>query len=163
RRCRYPSGEKPTRLPGRFSRLPRCACRLRAAPANERAMVINWTELKTFEIKDTDVCAPWILVVETLRDATHLQIKAEGSWTTMGGLLAACGPDGLAGLPLIPERLITADCPVGALVGKIGGSSATVGPSAVTTWTSPLTSEGKAFAIGSHCVTSIPDKSIGPL
>jgi hypothetical protein len=126
-------------------------------------MVINWTELRTFEIKDAEITAPWLLLVETLRDATHLQIKAEGSWTPMGGLVASCGPDGLAGLPLLPERLIVADCPVGALIGKIGGSSASVSAAAATPATSPPISEGKAFAIGSHCVTNIPEGSIGPL
>ncbi len=134
-------------------------------------MVIDWKELKTFEISNRDVSAPWIPVLEAFGAATHLQITAEGGWIAMGGSLAECGPDGLAGLPLIPERLIAADCPVGALIGKIGGSSAaaTAATSApVTAATSapanpPPTDEGKAFAIGSHCVTRVPEKSIGPL
>jgi len=62
----------------------------------EDAVVINWTELTTFEIsQERDVSAPWILVLETLRDATHLQIKAEGSWAAMGGSLTVCGPMGM--------------------------------------------------------------------
>jgi hypothetical protein len=123
-------------------------------------MVIDWKDLKTFEIADTEVSAPWILVLETFQDATHLRIDAEGCWTAMGGLLAKCGPDGLIGLPLIPERLMAAECPVGALIGKIGGSSAATATAAAA---SPAIGEGKAFAIGLHCVTSVPEKSIGPL
>src|SRR5260370_22340610 len=89
-------------------------------------MVINWTELRTFEIKDAEITAPWLLLVETMRDSTHLQIKAEGSGTPMGGLVASCGPDGVAGLPLLPERPFVADCPVGGLTWKIGGSAASL-------------------------------------
>jgi hypothetical protein len=125
-------------------------------------MVIDWKELKMFEISNTDVSAPWILVLDAFGDATHLKIIAEGCWTAMGGSLAECGPDGLAGLSLIPERLIAADCPVGALIGKIGGSSAAATAASAPANPLPL-SEGKAFAIGSHCVTSVPEKSIGPL
>src|SRR5260370_12782747 len=112
-------------------------------------MVINWTELRTFEIKDAEITAPWLLLVETLRDATHLQIKAEGSWTPMGGLVASCGPDGLAGLPLLPERLIVADCPVAELIRKIGRSSASVSAAAPTPATSPPLNVAKRFALAS--------------
>ena len=130
----------------------------------EDAVVINWTELTTFEIsQERDVSAPWILVLETLRDATHLQIKAEGSWAAMGGSLTVCGPDGHAGIPVVPERLIATDCPVGALIGKIGGSSAAVSSAAHMYASERPVGEGKPFAIGSHCVATIPDKSIGPL
>ena len=80
----------------------------------------------------------------------------------MGGSLAECGPDGLAGLPLIPERLIVPNCPVGALIGKIGGSSAATAASAPSANPPPL-AEGNAIAIGWHCVTSVPENSIGPL
>lgn len=127
-------------------------------------MIIKWAELTTFEIsKDRDVFEPWILVAETLRDATHLQIKAQGSWAAMGGSLTVCEPDGHAGLPVASERLIVTDCPVGALIGKIGGSSAAVSTAAATSATAPSNGEGKPFAVGSHCVTTIPEKSIGPL
>jgi hypothetical protein len=36
-------------------------------------------------------------------------------------------------------------------------------PVAFSVGNPPPTDEGKAFAIGSHCVTSVPEKSIGPL
>src|SRR5215469_652787 len=127
-------------------------------------MAIDWKDLTTFEIStNTDVPAPWIPVLDTFEGKTHLQITAEGSWTVMGGSLAECGPDGLAGLPLISERLIVADCPVGALIGKIGGSSAAATAAPAVPGNSLSISDGKAFAIGSHCVTSVPEKSIGPL
>jgi hypothetical protein len=126
-------------------------------------MAIEWKELKTYGISDREVSALWIAVLDTFEGQTHLQITAEGRWTAMGGSLAECGPDGLAGVPLIPERLIVADCPVGALIGKIGGSSAAATTAAAVPANPPSIDDGKAFAIGSHCLTSVPEKSIGPL
>jgi hypothetical protein len=117
-------------------------------------MVIDWKELIVFERTDAAVSAPWILVLESFEGMTHLRIQAEGSWKAMGNLLAPCEPDGIAGLPLPSERLMVADCPVGALIGKIGGSSAA---------SAAADAEGKVFPIGSYCVVGIPEKSPGPL
>jgi hypothetical protein len=134
--------------------------------------LINWSDLPVFEIAGVDVTEPWIMVVETLRDATHLRIKSEGSWATMGGVLAACGPDGHASLRVHPDQLVVADCPVGALIGKIGGSSASLagsGPqpaagSGASSTGGMTTSgaDGRPFALGSLCVVTVPATSVGP-
>ena len=81
----------------------------------------------------------------------------------ISGAVADCGPDGLPEIPFLLDRLYVTDCPVGALIGKFGRSSAaTMAPAAASADPSPV-AEGKAFAIGSYCVTSVPDKSVGPL
>ena len=76
--------------------------------------------------------------------------EATGSWTALPGLLAPCEPDGLAGLILPADRVVLPDAPPGALIGRIGGSSA------------GLKADG-AFVIGSSCVVAVPTGSIGPL
>jgi hypothetical protein len=138
---------------------------------------INWKLLKEYTIDQSRaIMVPWILVLDAPRESTHLQIKAEGKWTPVGGLLGDCDPDGLLGPPFQTDRLVVPDCPVGALIGKFGGSSASLSPlaspptapvAAATPASPPAAppalTEGKAFAIGSYCVLAIPERSIGPL
>jgi hypothetical protein len=126
--------------------------------------IVNWTQLgQPFTRFNVTVSDPWMLALEMLQGATHLQITATGTWVMMDGLVAACGPNGLAGLPIQPDRLIIADCPLGALIGKFGGSAATLSSASATGSSAPALAEGRAFGIGTYCVTKIPDGFIGPL
>jgi hypothetical protein len=129
---------------------------------------INWKVLAEYNIADQQqITTPWILVLDAPRESTYLQIKAEGRWTPAGGLLGECDPDGLLGPPFQTDRLVVPDCPVGALIGRFGGSSATLTPAPPANQQPPATpaplTEGKSFAIGSYCVVAIPANSIGPL
>jgi hypothetical protein len=129
---------------------------------------VRWTPLikPPFERKGDETTLPWIPVVEALRDYSHLRIKAEGMWRQVHGNIETCEPDGLPGLPLQSDRLAVADCPVGALIGKLGGSSASVAmPGQAGSGGQPTAglAEGKAFAIGSYCVVALPQNFIGPL
>ena len=67
-------------------------------------MAVNWIELTRFEIARQTVSAPWLLVLETVEEMTRLQIKAEGSWTAIGGLpvMSACGGAGETGKAFSP-------------------------------------------------------------
>ncbi len=112
--------------------------------------IVTWTEIQNFTAPAGDVTAPWLLVVETIRGATHLQITATGQWTAMAGLLGACGPDGLAGLALPADRIVLPDAPPAALIGRIGGSSASL-------------KTDSAFVVGRNCVVPVPTGRIGPL
>jgi len=110
---------------------------------------------------------PWVLVVPGMRDYTHLRIQATGSWTQTGGEIGECGPDGLASTPVQVNPLAVKDCGVGALIGKLGGSSASLtmpsaSPGGAAAPTTSL-AEGAAFAIGSHCIVALPSNFIGPL
>lgn len=154
---------------------------------------ISWTELKVFEKKNFEIAGLWQVFVESIRDATHLLITADGQWEAMGKLLAPCGPDGHAGLRVQPDQLILQDCPVGALIGKFGGSSASIsGPTAVAVVQTPTAPtlvaptlvppavaapppaasgatpaasamEAKPFPIGALCIAAIPTGIVGPL
>lgn len=110
---------------------------------------------------------PWILVVPGMRDYTHLRIQATGSWTQAGAQIGQCSPDGLASTPVQVNPLAVPDCGVGALIGKLGGSSAnlTMPPATPGGTSAPTTSlaEGTAFAIGAHCIVALPQNFIGPL
>jgi hypothetical protein len=55
-----------------------------------------------------------------------LLIAATGSSTAIPEVLAACGPDGFAGLSLPADRVVLPDAPPGALIGRFGGSSASL-------------------------------------
>jgi hypothetical protein len=139
-------------------------------------VTLNWKLLKEYKIDHPrQITTPWLLVLDAVRESTHLEVKAAGRWTPAGGLLGECEPDGLLDAAFQTERFVP-DCPVGALIGKIGGSSASLTP----VWAKPanppdpakpadpppkppVLAEDRSFAIGSYCVIALPDKSIGPL
>jgi hypothetical protein len=111
---------------------------------------MTWTPIDTLPLMPGPVTVAWIRLAESLRGATFLTFTATGSWTALPGLLAPCGPDGLTGLALAADRVVLADAPPGALIGRIGGSSA------------GIKADG-AFVIGSNAVVAVPAGSAGPL
>jgi hypothetical protein len=139
--------------------------------------LIKWNAvIEKFVIKSDDATpndpkkieTPWLLVVPGMRDYTHLRIQAEGSWTQTGDKIGDCGPDGLAKTDVQVGPLQVKDCGAGALVGKLGGSSASLAmpPSNAGAAAAPPAGslvEGTAFAIGSHCIVTLPTGFIGPL
>lgn len=130
---------------------------------------LKWNLLTepAFRMSDTLVTVPWVRVLDTQRDYTHLRIASAGTWTQQDSAFGECGPDGFTSGSLQSDRLLVADCPTGALIGKIGGSSASLStpatPAADDDATAKVIAEGKAFAIGSYCVIPLPSKFIGPL
>jgi hypothetical protein len=110
----------------------------------------EWDALSTFEQPNLALEAPWLRVLETFGDATYLRLEATGQWQVLGGGIAPCGPDGHLDLFLPQERLIVPAAPAGALIGKIGGSTAG-------------RTDGSVFTIGAFCVVAVPDKAVGPL
>ena len=123
-------------------------------------MLINWSELKVYEKKDEDVRAPWLLVLESFGDATHLKIESEGTWQAAGSVLSDSDPDGLAGLNLPNEHLVVTGCRFGALIGKVGGSSA-IHHVPEKSSASPVADE--PFALGTFCLLKLPEETFGPL
>lgn len=121
-------------------------------------VAINWVELGRLEINNETINWPWKAAVETLHGLTHVQIKATGEWEPVGTQFKPFPPDGHIGLPIQSDRLILSDCPVGALIGKIGGSSANFAIVA----SGAAAASGTPFPIGAHCVATT-DGSIGPL
>lgn len=106
------------------------------------------------------VIEPWIVALDSLpADATHLRLVAtKGEWTPLAGL-GSCGPNGLLTSALDDARLIVTDCPAGALIGRVGGSSASLKSPAVDA----AAGESKPFPVGSHAVMKLPAGALGPL
>jgi len=113
--------------------------------------ILSWTPLTDVRpIAAGPFRMPWHRVTDVIRGPTHLLIAATGSWTAIPEVLAACDPNGFAGLSLPPDRVVLPDAPPGALIGRLGGSSAS------------LKADG-AFPIGLDCVAQLPPNSVGLL
>jgi hypothetical protein len=113
--------------------------------------ILSWTPLNVVQpVPAGAFHMPWHRVTDVIRGPTYLLITATGSWTAIPEVLAACGPNGFAGLSLPADRVVLSDAPPGALIGRLGGSSAS------------LKADG-AFPIGLDCVVQLPANSVGPL
>jgi hypothetical protein len=122
-------------------------------------MDLSWTPIVTFSPQAQPVTVAWLMACETFGPATtHLKLTSDGGWTPLIGL-PQCGPDGLVGQLFPEDRLVLTDCSVGALIGRIGGSSATLKALAPAT----DSGEGKPFPIGRYTIIKLPDKGVGPL
>lgn len=135
-----------------------------------------WRELiRNFEVP-AKPASLWTLVVEYVGPSRKLRFKASGTWAyqdpslpapaapaaappaagdnTRTGVVSAdekreCGPDGDLWIPP-PADALSQDAFIGALIGKIGGSSAAI-------------KNTSAFAVGSFCVVDVTDTTKGPL
>ncbi len=121
---------------------------------------MNWTELKVFEKNEEDVSARWLLILESMNDATHLKFVAEGKWEVTNSVLPDCDPDGAAGLAVPDGQLILKGCPFGALLGKIGGSTAF---DKIPSEASDALAIDQPVAIGSFCQLKLPESTSAPL
>lgn len=121
---------------------------------------IKFTSIATFSRANTDIVEPWLVALEEFGVATHLKFVVTGRWVAMAGL-EPCGPDGIYTSAVPDDRLILPECAAGALIGRVGGSSATLKfPAPVPP--APADSS-KPFAVGSRAVVKLPDATVGPL
>jgi hypothetical protein len=109
-----------------------------------------WTVLK----KEAHVPATgptlWTIVCEYVSGPRKLKFEAHGSWRYSRRIVDSCSPDGDPGSPVDRSKCLKADAAVGALIGKIGGSTAGK-------------SDGVVFIVGSFCIVDVPDKTAGTL
>lgn len=87
-------------------------------------MAGEWEELTTFRPGPNELRWPWHMVLATFSGRSFIRIEAKGTWNLLPGLDLACGPDGQPLLRLAEAETFLAGCAPGALIGKIGGSSA---------------------------------------
>jgi hypothetical protein len=90
----------------------------------------------------------WTPVVDYITGPRILRIAAEGMWKPAEGL-KECSPDGFQDWFYGRDWLLTKDAPLGALIGKIGGSRGSDRDAAI-------------FPVGSFAVIML-DKQMGPL
>jgi hypothetical protein len=90
----------------------------------------------------------WTPAKTLYRGSVWLEISVPGdqAWSYADAETARCGADGDPTALLSPARCLVATAPVGALIGKIGGSSA------------GIASDGPAFVVGRYCVVQVPEK-----
>lgn len=119
---------------------------------------VYWSTLATFApLHGAAVDDLWFVAAEVIRDCTYIRIVAEGEWNTPWTAAAGtCGPNGQVGAEVPANQLLTADCLVGAIVGRLGGSSAGYAAGATDI------EKGKPFPIGAYCVMPV-SKGIWPL
>lgn len=125
----------------------------------------SWQKLKMVKLEAT---APlWTLVMDyvpgsrllrfTVADKDESQRTVSTSWHPITG--TTCGADGVTVSPS-KSGLLSNAALYGALIGKLGGSSADVPDS-----TSPTAPYGnkRVFAVGSHCMIVLGTTDGGPL
>ncbi|MBI4591574.1 MAG: hypothetical protein HY725_22340 [Candidatus Rokubacteria bacterium] len=91
----------------------------------------------------------WTKVCDYVEGPVKLKLEADGEWEYSK---KRCGPDGAPQEGLVTDTLVPS-APLGALVGKIGGSSAD----------KPDVSKVLVFAVGSYCVVSLDNTARGAL
>ncbi len=92
----------------------------------------------------------WTFVLESVKGITRLRINASEKWKSGG---EEFGPDGKRTGSVPRSACLLATAPFGALIGKIGGSTAGL-------------SDGYVFPVGACCVIDVGEGSIpktGPL
>lgn len=136
----------------------------------------TWTDLTNYDFVPGAFASPWECALETLQAVndpafqyTHLKLVATGKWEFVPKLTVLCGPDGSDEIPLGDDALIVPSCRPGALIGKVGGSSATFERNAgATAADAAAAGQGPpgpagAFAIGRMCILPVKDLGVGPL
>jgi hypothetical protein len=126
----------------------------------------SWKSLKPFKV-EAKATGFWSLVADYVPGSRLLRFglikqNAQGEalpvlWSPAKGI--ECGPDGTNVTP--PKSgLLSGGALYGALIGKIGGSSADIPD--VSQSTAPYGTK-RVFAVGSHCVISLSATDGGPL
>ena len=114
-------------------------------------MPIDWKNIdKEFKFKvpakPTD--GLWTLVRSYINGPTIIRLQASGRWTPIAGL-PSCGADGLRHWAFCRDMLLTKKAPLGALIGKFGGSNGAA-------------DEAEIFLVGAATILSV-EKAVGPL
>ena len=96
----------------------------------------------------------WTKAINYVGPSRSLRFKAAGTWTwkdagSTTNTPRACGPDGDLEAGTV-TGLLSADALPGALIGKIGGSSAAIKNAAV-------------FVVGAEAIVEVDDKTKGAL
>jgi hypothetical protein len=110
----------------------------------------DWQQIKSFSAKKVELGGIWLLVVDYIAAGKILKLKAEGEWSFLPGHAQQCDPNGFLGFPLPDEKLLLSTTALGALIGKLGGSTADQ-------------KDGTVFAIGTFAMVTVPTTTPGPL
>jgi hypothetical protein len=140
---------------------------------------ITWREVKRVDVQMNAgplwrlalefVQGPRLLRIRVLNSKGNPVLNADGKpemnagaadWPTWGKAGSICRPDGAPANPPRNVLLLCSQAPYGALIGKLGGSSA---DNPDTTPSSPPYGTKKVFAVGTYCVIAMTKDDSGPL
>jgi hypothetical protein len=110
----------------------------------------DWRELPGLEDPNFLVKEPWIKILDYVIGPKILKIQVQGQWSLLGPGVRECTETGHPGLAFPSDRLLLPDSAPGAMIGKLGGSTADY-------------KDGTLFAIGSYAVVFLEEKKILPL
>jgi hypothetical protein len=109
---------------------------------------MTWTAVKDGIVVPARPQGIWTWVFDFVRGPALIRVEANGSWSYSGG--RRCGPDGDLNALLGADHMILAEAPVGALLVKVGGSTAGVG-------------DGHVRVAGSAALVQIDATVAGPI
>lgn len=119
---------------------------------------IKWDSLGNFPtIVGREIYEPWLVAVSSIGDFKYVRLQVAGRWRIPAGSDRACDPFGYSDTPP-PGTTIIADCPAGALIGRLGGGSAGYSKEQATD-----PAKGGPFAVGTECIMPVPKDCVGPL
>jgi hypothetical protein len=110
----------------------------------------SWTELSEATIKARPEDGVWQQALPYVEGPGLLKIEATGQWVYAAQFARPCSANGDLLSPLDPKRCIHEKSPVGALIGRIGGSIADKDTAAI-------------FVVGTLCVRKLEKDTAGPL
>ena len=90
----------------------------------------------------------WTLVLDYVQGPALLKVEAKGTWQYSPS--RGCGPDGDLNTLVSAGNAILAEAPVGALLIKVGGSTAGIG-------------DGVVRVAGSYAVVQLDHQASGPI
>ena len=109
---------------------------------------MQWSEVKKDVPVDAKPKGVWTWAVDYVRGPALILIEATGNWSYSKG--ATCGADGDLNALITSQNAILSSAPIGALIVKIGGSTAGV-------------NDGTIRVAGTRAVIQIDDKVSGPI
>lgn len=109
--------------------------------------VVNWIEAAEIEVP-AKPAGVWTLAHEYLEGPALIKVESQGEWTY--STAKTCGPDGDLNALVSSAHAILASAPLGALIMKVGGSTAG-------------TSDGETHVVGRAGIVRIDDGKRGPI
>src|SRR6266851_457109 len=110
---------------------------------------IPWKQIAKVKVPAKPATGLWTNVVDYVAGPRRLKFTAEGAWKYAKGSRQVTA-DGDLLVTANPTSMIVATAPVGALVAKIGGSTAGK-------------ADGTPYIIGSYCVLDLTEQMKGSL
>lgn len=92
----------------------------------------------------------WTRILDFVPPQKKLKIVAMGEWNYIGKPKGTCGPDGDPALLKGAADCISQEAPIGALIGKLG-------------WSTAGKAEGTVFSVGQWCFIETKDDKSGAL